>query len=227
MCEPRSHRKSAISTWYSRLIARIYDPFMARMETRVLQKRRRHLLAAIEGTVLEIGAGTGINFPFYPPDVTVIATEPSPAMRSKAEQKLAGAVFPASIQLLPYGVEDKALEVRLPIEGVDAIVCTLVLCTIPDPVAAITQFQRWLKPGGKLIVLEHLVSEKPHLRRLQHLVNPAWKFMAEGCNLNRSTDLLLRQQGFRPDWEQYFTKGMRFYQAIGHFTNQPDSLKSH
>jgi SAM-dependent methyltransferase len=198
---------------YSKLFSAIYDPFMSRFEARILLKRRRKLLTTLQGNILEVGAGTGINFPLYPAGTKVLAIEPSADMLKKAGEKTPGESYAADIRLLLAGIGDKALEQEVPKAGFDAIVFTLVLCTIPDPEAALRQSVAWLKPGGKIIVLEHIASSDKWGYRVQQAINPFWKHLAEGCNLHRHTDKLLKDMGFNVEHEEYFTKMLPFYVA--------------
>jgi len=202
------------TTAYARLFSIVYDPIMRSFEEKVLLRRRRDLLHDLHGDVLEIGAGTGVNFALYPPGTRVIACEPSLPMLALAHQKLEQTQVQASIELIHAGIGDEELESHIPAGGLDAAVFTLVLCTIPDPVKAILQVKQWLKPGGKLVVLEHIGSENRTRRMLQQVIEPVWTPLAEGCRLTRNTDVLLRDAGFVPEWEHYFTTGMRFYQAV-------------
>jgi len=162
---------------------------------------------------LEVGAGTGINFSLYPAGVRVTGCEPSLPMLSRADQHLENASVQADIRLVHAGIGDEELADHIPEAGLDAVVFTLVLCTIPDPLAAIRRVERWLKPGGRLLVLEHIGSDHAAGRFFQQLLEPIWTPLAEGCRLTRSTDVLLREAGFEAEWERYFTLGIRFYQA--------------
>ena len=203
------------TTFYSRLFAKAYDPIMRSFEAKVLQKRRQHLLANIQGTVLEIGAGTGANLPYYPPTAEILAIEPSAPMLRIAQSKLSDESAAAQVILLHSGIDDAELEKHFPAEGFDAVVCTLVLCTVPDLEAAIGNIKKWLKPSGRLYVLEHICSDKPIKRFWQHFINPFWRHLAEGCNLTRHTDAMLKAHGFQPEWEKYETKGgIRLYAAV-------------
>ncbi len=200
------------TTLYARLFSRLYDPVMRSFEEKVLLQKRRELLSHLHGHVLEIGAGTGVNFPLYPPDVHVIACEPSVPMLSRAHQKLDHTQ--AHIELVHAGIGDEELEAHIPDGGLDAAVFTLVLCTIPHPEEAVLQVKKWLKPGGKIVVLEHIAAEHRIGRAVQQAIEPVWTPLAEGCRLTRDTDLMFRRLGFVPEWEQYFITGMRFYQAV-------------
>ncbi len=215
------------TTLYNRLFAKVYDTIMQDFEAKVLRKRRRHLLANIQGTVLEIGAGTGANFPYYPPTAEVLAIEPSAPMLRIAQSKLSDESTAPQIILLHSGIDDAELEKHCPAGGFDAVVCTLVLCTVPDLESAIDHIKKYLKPNGRLYVLEHICSDKPINRFWQHLVNPFWRHLAEGCNLTRHTDTMLKTHGFQPEWEKYETKGgIRLYTAVLNHRNSEIALQA-
>jgi ubiquinone/menaquinone biosynthesis C-methylase UbiE len=216
MFDPNAELKEGL---YSNLFARIYDPFMAKMEERVLGHYRKQLLHDLCGNVLEVGCGTGINFPFYPASCTVVACEPSANMLKYAEARLKQQPVAATVHLVLAGVGSAALEPHVPTEGFDAIVCTLVLCTIPEPEIAVELFKRWLKPEGRLIVLEHVHGGTQPRRLIHNLLNPAWKQLAEGCNLTRNTESLLRKHGFEPVWQHDFVKVLPFHVSVMKRTN--------
>lgn len=205
------------TSWYASIFARLYDPFMEKMEEKILRPRRRALLEPLSGNVLEVGAGTGINLPLYASRARVLAIEPSVPMLRKAQERLQDAPIQAEVRLLHAGVGDNF---PLPEKGFDAVVCTLVLCTIPRPDEALQRIKSMLTPGGKLVILEHIAARHTSNRFLQKLINPCWKHVAEGCHLTRDTDKRLRQHGFLPEGETYFTKGLRFYQASGTFPDR-------
>jgi len=207
---------SVRESWYTRIFARVYDPVMRKMEERVLSRYRRRLLGNLHGNVLEIGAGTGINFKYYPKACRVVASEPSAQMLRFASDRALASDVMAEITFIQAGVGSSELEKTVPEQGFDAIVCTLVLCTIPDPLAAVRSFKRWLKPGGKLIVLEHVHTNAQPRKTVHELINPAWKVLAEGCHLTRDTPSLLRNEGFFPVEEERFTKVLPFYVAVMH-----------
>lgn len=200
---------------YARLFARFYDPFMAAAERAVLFRKRRRLISPLRGLVLEVGSGTGVNFPLYHQDCHVIAAEPAPSMMTRAaEAKQALPPGGAQIELLPAGIGDNLLETRLPPAILDAAVCTLVLCTVPDLPAAIGFIWSRLKPGGKLVLLEHVQARSGAGRALQKALNPVWKRFALGCHLNRNPRAALLSAGFELEKEEEFAMTLPFYWAI-------------
>lgn len=199
---------------YDYCIAKSYDFIMSPSERQFLGQHRSRLLNTVEGLVLEIGAGTGANFPFYNANVQLIACEPAPNMAAKAQARLDSNIYSADIQFVPSAYEDLPQKLKdFPVGRFDVIVCTLVLCSVPDIEHALTQFRSWLKPNGRLYVLEHICAKQKWACQMQHAINPVWKKLAQGCNLNRSTDLLIKTHGFMPVWESYFVRGVRFYEA--------------
>ena len=209
------HNRAVPDSWYDRLIAWLYDPITKYFERGFMGRRRRELLAGLQGNILEVGAGTGANFDHYPPGARVLAIEPSAAMLQRAAEKRAAlAAEHADIRLLHAGIGDPEVAGYVPKDGFDAIVLTLVLCTIPDPKAAIATLQGWLRPSGRLYVLEHIIHESQPGRTLQQFADPVWTELAAGCHLTRPTDELLKQGGFRAEWEAYHQRGLRFYQAV-------------
>jgi SAM-dependent methyltransferase len=195
---------------YPKLFANFYDGFMQGFEKKLFKKRKK-LLSNLEGNVLGVGEGTGVNFKFYPDYVKVFSVEPSVHMLKKAKLKAAGK---ENIIFYNYGINDKELDNQLEKQSMDAIVCTLVLCTITDPVLALENFKKWLKPNGKLIVMEHIHASKPLNRAFQNIINPAWKLIGDGCHLNRNTDVLIKQAGFTPVYEEYFKRTLKFHSGI-------------
>ncbi|VAW27291.1 hypothetical protein MNBD_BACTEROID06-1376 [hydrothermal vent metagenome] len=195
---------------YQKLFAKFYDGFMHNFEKR-LYKKRNHLLSNLEGQVIGVGEGTGINFQFYPDGITVYAVEPSKPMMDKAVIKAEGK---PNIKFYNKSINDAELNQHFKEQSIDVIICTLVLCTIPDPVKALENFKRWLKPNGKLIIMEHIHASKTVNKKMQNFINPVWKAFGEGCHLNRNTDVLIKEVGFEPIEEEYFMRTLRFYAGV-------------
>lgn len=217
MSNPNAHIKEG---FYSKFFARLYDPFMESMEQKILGKYRRQLLEPLRGNILEVGSGTGINFKLYPKECHVLASEPSEHMLRYASERLKMEPVQATIELILAGVGSEELEARVPKDGFDAIVCTLVLCTIPEPEKAVASFKRWLKPDGKLIILEHVHAKTPARKALHNALNPVWRHVAEGCNLNRNTARMLKDHGFVAEWQHDFIKVLPFHVSVMRLDSQ-------
>ncbi len=206
---------------YDRLFARFYDRFMDRTEKVVLARRRKRLLSGLTGRILEIGSGTGINFPLYGKGAQVIAAEPSKSMMEKALGRKTDAQKiheetgnHAMIDLVTAGIGDARLDEMIEPSSLDAVVCTLVLCTVPDLNHTVEFARSKLKPGGRFIVLEHVVAKSLPGRILQNLLNPVWKIFARGCNLNRDPEKAIKAAGFVLLEEEHFRRSMPFYRAV-------------
>jgi len=194
---------------YQKLMAVFYDPFMNSLE-KVLTGHRQKLLQNTSGMVLEVGAGTGVNFPLYPKDVEVFAIEPSVPMYKRAVK--AAANYP-NIHVLNIGIEAVKNHPELP-ETFDFVTSMLVLCTVPDPQQAARIYRDVLKSDGQLLVLEHIHASGRLYGKLQSLVNPIWRPIADGCNLTRRQDLILKEAGFKALFEDYFSLGTDWYEAV-------------
>jgi len=158
------------------------------------QTERQRLLAAAQGTVLEIGFGTGLNLPHYPRAVTVLHTiDPARLLPDRVARRTAAVPFPVHIHYMTAE--------RLPYDDAtfDCAVSTFTLCTIPDPVAALRDVRRVLKPEGRLFFLEHGRSDDATTARWQDRLNPLQNLLACGCNLNRRIDQLVTQAGLTID----------------------------
>jgi ubiquinone/menaquinone biosynthesis C-methylase UbiE len=161
---------------------------------------RRQLLAHVQGAVLEIGFGTGLNLSFYPEHIqNITVVDPNPGMGSLARQRIA-----SSSIAVDWQVAD-AQELPLPNQSFDSVVSTWTLCSILDLTKALREIQRVLRVGGKLFFLEHGLSEDPQVQRWQNRLNPIQKVIADGCNLNRDIAQLIRGAGFRfEQLEQFY-----------------------
>ncbi len=169
------------------LVSKLYDRFMAPAEAACLRSWRAELLAGLSGEVLEIGAGTGANVGLYPSGLTGLTlVEPDANMRRILRGRAAGA------RISEASVED----LGLPDGSVDAVVSTLVLCSVPDLDIALAEIHRVLKPGGRLVFLEHVAHPDPRVRTWQRRVEPLWRRVADGCRLTRCTDRHIVGAGF-------------------------------
>jgi ubiquinone/menaquinone biosynthesis C-methylase UbiE len=179
---------------------RLYDlyerrvfPHVLELAMRQLGKLRAPTLAEAHGEVLEIGFGTGLNLAHYPPGVTRLATaDPMNALSGRVRERIASAPFPVEVHHLPA-------DRTLPFESgrFDCVTMTWTLCTIADPVAAVGEMRRVLKPGGRLLFIEHGRSDDAGVARWQDRWNPVQRVLACGCNVNRKIDALVEQGGFR------------------------------
>jgi SAM-dependent methyltransferase len=199
------------ATW-GRAFARFYDRALAATEENGLGAMRAELLAGARGRVIEIGAGTGVNLDLYGEieDLTLVEPDPHMAARLRARVETRegahGGGAPAGAAALedPDGLAHAPKQlVEAPAEALpfgddsfDTAVATLVLCTIPDPVAAIAELARVLKPGGRLLFIEHVRSDDPERARWQDRLEKPWRFMADGCHCNRDTEDNLRASAF-------------------------------
>jgi len=196
--------------FYQKTFASKYDSFMNDIEKQ-FHPIRQKLISELEGQILDVGSGTGANFEHFNKNATVIAIEPSQFMLEKATKKLPQS---ANISTYNLGVNDLELENILSQNSLDYVVCTLVLCTITDQNLALKKIKKWLKPNGKLIILEHIHAKQKSRRIIQNIINPAWKIVGDGCNLNRDTDQLIKSIGFKVESEAYFKRTLRFYQGV-------------
>jgi ubiquinone/menaquinone biosynthesis C-methylase UbiE len=166
-----------------KFFAAAYNAIFAGLEKGGLADKRRELLAQASGATLELGAGTGHNLRHYPAAVDrLMLTEPDPHMAKRLRTQLeesgpSGAeVVEAGAEALPFGDDE-----------FDTVVATLVLCTVPDPRAALDEVARVLRPGGRLLFMEHVRAHTPRRARWQDRLNPVQNRLFGGCNLNRPT----------------------------------------
>lgn len=179
------------------IFPRLMDWFMAGEEFRRL---RTDLLREAHGTVLELGIGTGLNVPHYPAQVTELyAVDPANILPQRIGTRVTAAPFPVRVdhvtaEMLPYG--DQTF---------DTVVSTWTLCTIPDPVLALREVGRVLKPGGRFLFLEHGRSDSHTIAMWQDRLNSIQNVIGCGCNLNRQIDHIITQAGLKISQLDRFT----------------------
>lgn len=175
------------------------------MRNKEVTRYRRKTIPSAAGVVLEIGAGSGLNLPFYGPQVTRLhALDPSKALQGMARRKLGQAPFPVDLLL------GSAEEIPLAGCSVDTVVTTWTLCSIPDATKALREARRVLKPGGSLLFVEHGHAPDPGVARWQRRIEPVWKPLAGGCHLTRRIDRLIGEAGFEiVELENEYLKGPR------------------
>lgn len=169
------------ATW-GRGFTAIYDSLMKSTEEEGLREMRRETLSRASGRTIDLGAGTGANLGLYPDSVSeLVLAEPDPHMLGKLRPKAAEAGVDAEI--VQAGAED------LPFEdsSFDTAVFTLVLCTVPNQDAALAEAARVLRPGGRLLFVEHVRSEDRGVARWQDRLERPWRFFGDGCHCNRDT----------------------------------------
>src|SRR5436305_7226627 len=176
------------------IFARFYDRMIAGTERAGLGEMRRELLADATGRVLELGAGTGHNLPYYPDAVTeLVLAEPDPHMASRLRERLEAEGTAAG---RPSVIVAPAEDLPFDDGSFDTVVATLVLCTVENPTRAIAENRRVLVEGGRFLYLEHVRSSRRGLARWQDWLERPWGFVAGGCHPNRATDQLLAGAGF-------------------------------
>jgi ubiquinone/menaquinone biosynthesis C-methylase UbiE len=169
------------ATW-GRAFSAIYDRAMKSTEEAGMREIRRETLAAARGRTIDIGAGTGINVELYPEAVTeLVLAEPDEHMLNRLRPKVPG--WGREVDVVQAGAGSLPFDD----DSFDTAVFTLVLCTVPDPNAALGEAARVLKPGGKLLFVEHVRSEDPGLARWQDRLEGPWRFLGDGCHCNRDT----------------------------------------
>ena len=176
------------------IFARFYDRMTAGTERAGLGEMRRELLATARGRVLELGAGTGHNLPYYTSEVAeLVMTEPDPHMASRLRERLVKDGTPAN---KPTVVVTPAEDLPFDDDSFDTVVATLVLCTVGNPQKALAEARRVLVEGGRLLFIEHVRSTSRRRAWWQDRLERPWGFFAAGCHPNRATDQLLADAGF-------------------------------
>lgn len=182
-------------SFHDRLHHRLLAWFMARSDGRydaLVEERKRTLLSEVSGTLVEIGCGTGPNLRYFHPDLIVVGVEPNPFMhdhfrRESRKRGKSAALIRGDAEALPFRDE-----------SVDAVLSTLVLCSLGGLDTALQEILRILKPGGRFFFLEHVGAPKgTWLGRVQKWVKPAWRLAGDGCEPDRHTQKNLERAGFR------------------------------
>ncbi|HEY2073421.1 MAG TPA: methyltransferase domain-containing protein [Gaiellaceae bacterium] len=174
-----------------KFFALTYDRMLAKVEKAGLRARRQALLADVGGRVLEIGGGTGANLPHYGEAVeSLTITEPDPSMLRRLERHVREQARPVTVLRAP------AEDLPFDDDSFDVVVSTLVLCGVDDQPRAVRELHRVLRPGGRLVFIEHVRADEPRLARLQDRMNGLNRFVA-GCDCNRSTLETIRAAGFQ------------------------------
>lgn len=179
--------------WYERHVLPYLIDFACGMK--LVREQREKVVPLARGRVLEIGIGTGLNLPHYDKAKVgkIVGLDPALEMHRLAKKRMAKAGL--AVELVGLSAE------RIPFEdaGFDTVLMTYTLCSIPDPVAALKEMRRMLKPGAKLVFCEHGAAPDPAVRRWQDRLTPLWSKIGGGCHLNRDIPGLLVQAGLRCD----------------------------
>lgn len=171
---------------------------------------REELLETVQGDVLEIGFGTGLNLAYYPEEVESLTTvDVNPGVHRLAQKRLATSRLPVKFELV------SGEHLPMPDNSYDAVVSTWTLCSIPDVLSALKEVRRVLKPEGKFYFVEHGLSPDPKIAKWQHRLTPIQKVIADGCHLDRDTLRLIEQAGMKTlSYRQFEAEGLP---AIGAF----------
>lgn len=166
-----------------------YDLLMSPLESLVFKKLRQDLIGNANGKILEVGAGTGVNFQYYKEGLSVIAIEPDMEMRQIALNRANKYIFDIR--------DGDGQKLDFANESFDTVVATLVFCSIPNPEAAFREVYRVLKPGGRFLLMEHVRKNTLITGYLLDFATPCWCQMAGGCHLNREHDKMIDIVGFK------------------------------
>jgi ubiquinone/menaquinone biosynthesis C-methylase UbiE len=202
----KNARVSAPGTlrWFEKcFISSFYDRMMAPLESAFLGECRQAIMYAVQGEILEIGGGTGANIPFLDPNLDLYLTEPNWRMCEKIRRREGPGRIRISIsaaEALPF-----------PPESFDAVISTLVLCTVSSQTETLCEVSRILRPGGKLIFVEH-VKGKGFRAVLQDLLQPFWSKLGCGCRPNRRTVEAIAESGFAIRELEYFNPSRKLSQ---------------
>jgi ubiquinone/menaquinone biosynthesis C-methylase UbiE len=183
---------------YQRLYAKFMEGNLVHYEPLVAE-RKRTMFTALQGNVLEIGPGAGPNMQYYPRDIHWIGVEPNPYMHPYLRWFAERCGLEAELHQCTVDKMD------LPAASVDAVVSTLVLCSVPKQSRTLSEIVRVLKPGGQFIFVEHIAAPRgTQMRLLQNVIQPAWTIVADGCCPNRETWAAIEQAGFEQVQIEHF-----------------------
>jgi ubiquinone/menaquinone biosynthesis C-methylase UbiE len=186
-----------VAVWRDHVVPRLTDVMLGTKEVR---GHRERVMPGLSGAVVEIGFGSGLNVPLYPPHVEIVyAVDPSAVARKLATKRIDASPVPIEF----VGLDGE--ELPLGDESVDSALSTFTLCTIPDVTRALHELSRVLRPGGRFHFLEHGLCPEETVARWQHRLNGLQQLLAAGCNLDRAIDRLVRGADFeiqdlRNDW---------------------------
>ncbi len=180
---------ATIKRRYDRL-APFFDVMEGFLEWAFFKRWRDIVWSKVQGPgILEVGVGTGKNFPYYPPGCEIVAVDFSGKMLQRARYKSSAKDIDVELQLMDVQ------QLAFADNSFDTVVATFVFCSVPDPFQGLQELHRVCKPGGKLVLLEHVLSSRPLLARIMTFLNPLVVRMA-GANINRKTLDTVRQSGF-------------------------------
>ncbi|MEM7097236.1 MAG: class I SAM-dependent methyltransferase [Pseudomonadota bacterium] len=182
-----------MANWYEQhVLPRLID---AACSQPPMTRLRETYVSEAKGDVLELGIGSGLNLVHYDEDKvrSVTGVDPAASITAKAQMRAEKISVPVEV----LGISGEALDADN--AAYDTVVCTWTLCSIPNPYRAVDEMRRVLKPGGKVIFVEHGKSDDPGIAKWQRRIEPLWKKIGGGCHLTRRVDDLLRDGGFRLD----------------------------
>lgn len=179
----RGLRQRVFAWWYTRSDVPEY--------TKLVDEYKRELFSGLHGDVVEIGPGTGDNFSYFPKDIRWIGIEPNVYMHPPLREAMAEAGIEGEIRT------GTAEHISLPDASVDAVVSTLVLCSVTSLDETLREVLRVLRPGGRFAFMEHVAAPRgTALHHAQRVVKPVWRFVADGCNPDRDIEAAIRRAGF-------------------------------
>ncbi|WP_298787387.1 class I SAM-dependent methyltransferase [uncultured Marinococcus sp.] len=203
------YKKTKIGGGTMNIFPLLYTPIMQPVENQFLYALRQKHIPSLSGHVLEIGSGPGANFPYYRAATKVTAIEPNDRMRLLS--------LPAQLHAqVPIRTLGSSAE-RLPFEDntFDSLACTLVLCSVGDPLRVLQELKRVCKPGAEAYFLEHVQMPQPAAAKLQHNITPVWKHFCDGCHLDRPTRSYIEQAGWSiTGTDSYFQGFLLSMQAV-------------